>query len=104
MNPYLRRFMFTSKPQTETPELDEAITTALRQLEVVPAYSDEYIKIVSQIEKLYALKNQNRSQRVSPDTMAIIIGNLLGIVFILEYEHAHVVTSKALNFVLRASR
>lgn len=96
--------MFTRKPQTETTELDKAITAALKQLDYVPAYSDEYSKIVNQITALQALKTENRPQRVSPDTMAIVLGNLAGIVVIVGYEKANVVTSKALSFVMKASR
>lgn len=45
-----------------------------------------------------------RKKRVSPETLAIIGGNIAGIVLILGYEHVHVVTSKALGFVMRSSR
>lgn len=95
--------MFTPKP-TDTSELDKAILIALLQLDTVPAYSEEYIQILNQVERLYALKNVNRSPRVSPDTMAVVMGNLLGIVFIVGHERAHVVTSKALSFVMKATR
>ena len=100
--------MFTDKPKPDTSALDEAINNALKQLDYVPAYSDEYIRIISQIEKLNALRTEIKKidapQRVSPDTLAVVLGNLLGIVFIVGHERANVVTSKALNFVMKASR
>ena len=96
--------MFTPKLPPEPSELDEAITKALKQLDNVQAFSDEYIKGVSQIEKLYALKTVNRRQRISPDTMAIVLGNLLGIVLIVGYERANVLSSAAKTFVLKAAR
>lgn len=39
--------------------------------------------------------------RITPDTLMIVAGNLVGIALILGYEHLHVVSSKALGFVLR---
>jgi hypothetical protein len=38
---------------------------------------------------------------VSPDTIAVVAGNLLGIILILGYEKADVITTKALGFVLK---
>lgn len=96
--------MFTRKPPTEESVFDEAIANALKQLDAVPAYSDEYIKIVNQIERFHSMKTSNRPQRVTPDTKAIVIGNLVGILAIVEFERAHVAASKALNFVMKASR
>lgn len=96
--------MFTVRPQNESSELDKAIASALEQLDAVPAYSDEYSKIVNQITALHKLKEANRFQRVSPDTLTIVIGNLLGIVIIVAHERVNVITSKALNFVMKASR
>lgn len=95
--------MFALKPPAGTPELDEAITSALRQLDSLPAYSDEYIKILNQIERLSALKTSRR-QRVSPDTMALVLGNLVGIALIVGYERANVMSSSAKAFVLKATR
>lgn len=96
--------MFALKPPAGTSELDEAITSALRQLDSLPAYSDEYIQILNQVERLSALKTTNRRQRVSPDTMALVLGNLVGIVLIVGYERANVMSSAAKAFVLKAAR
>lgn len=86
-------------------QLDKVIAEALSQLEAVPAYSDEYIKIVTQIERLTALKtNDRRRQSVSPDTLAIVLGNLAGILIIISHERVNVITTKALGFVMKASR
>jgi len=39
--------------------------------------------------------------KISPDTLLVVAGNLLGILLILNYEKADIITSKAMNFVLR---
>ena len=94
--------MLKAKPPHEI-LIDGVIAEAFSQLDVYPSNSNEYAQIVRQIETLYALKN-NRSSRVSPDTLFIVLGNLLGIAIIVGHERANVVTSKALNFVMKASR
>lgn len=88
------------KPQPT--KLDETIDEALAQLKGIEVGSAEYTTKMDQITKLYALKEKNSPKRVSPDALALIAGNLAGIVLILNYERAHVVTSKALGFVLKS--
>lgn len=86
----------------KTSALDNAIDEALAQLSTVTVDSDEYSDMLTQITRLHKLKEQPASKRVSPDTLVLVAGNLAGIVLILGYERAHVVTSKALSFVLKA--
>lgn len=93
--------MFASKPQP-TPELDMAITAALARLDTVDFTSEEYAESLAQATKLLELKNATVRKSISPDTLAIVIGNLLGIVVIVGYERASIVTSKALQFVIKA--
>jgi hypothetical protein len=75
-------------------EIDERLKRMLRK-----ALTPE------EVEDVIKLKNQNESSKekktVSPDTLAVVVGNLLGIVLILNYEKANVVASKALGFVIR---
>lgn len=89
-----------TKPQPTV--LDETIDAALAQLKGIEVGSDEYNRKMDQITKLYTLKEKNSPKRVSPDTLILVAGNLAGIVLILGYERAHVVTSKALGFVLKS--
>jgi hypothetical protein len=87
---------------TQPTALDTAIDEALAQLAGIKVDTDEYTKTMDQVTKLYKLKEQTTPKRVSPDAMVLVAGNLLGIVLILGYERAHVVTSKALGFVLKS--
>lgn len=96
--------MFKKKPSLAALALDKAIMEALLQLDVVPAYSEEAFKIMNHIERLQKLKESNTSAQLSPDTLAIVIGNFLGIAFIVGHERAHVVTSKAMMLVGKAIR
>lgn len=91
--------MLTTQTPTEDAGLNEVIAMVLAKLKDLDPASDEFAKITSQLQKLYALKPSPKERGISPDTLATVIANLAGIVLILGYERAHVVTSKALGFV-----
>jgi hypothetical protein len=94
--------MFDLKFAAKPTVLDAVIDDALAQLSGLSIDTDEYTRKVDQITKLYKLKEQEAPKRVSPDTLAIVAGNLAGIMLMLHYERVHVITSKALGFVMKA--
>ncbi len=61
-------------------------------LDKLQEYKDQYELISKMLDTHWT---------ISPDTVAIIAGNLLGILLILNYEKLNVVSTKALGFVLR---
>lgn len=87
----------SDKPAT----LQELIDLVQTQMLLEGADSDKFQEMSDQLEKLYAMKKSNRSSRVSPDALVAVAGNLLGIGLILQHERLHVVTSKALGFVMK---
>lgn len=93
----------------ELEKLDEAIDHTLTLMNNKPepgeytTLVDHLTKLIKNKETLLKLKQEAVSKnRVSKDTLAIIAGNLAGIVLILGHERAHVVASKALGFVMKA--
>ncbi len=94
--------MFAVKPQREDRLLNAEIDSLLIDMTTYDKASDEYATMVAHLSTLYGLKSNNAPKRVSPDTIAIVAGNLAGILMIVGHEKAHVVTSKALSFVLKA--
>lgn len=94
--------MFEAKKSEEDSGLKTAIETVYSEMAGDQSSSDEYAKSVNQLVKLYSLKEAPK--RVSPDTLAMVLGNLLGIILIVGHERAHIVTSKALNFVMKVAR
>jgi len=93
--------MNTWKSRDEDSALNKALDELFEEMSNYSGDSDEYAKRVDQVSKLYSLKEIDSKKRVSPDTMAIVLGNLLGIVLIVGHERMNVVTSKALNFVMK---
>ena len=93
--------MFTKKTLHEPSRLEKVIDDLLSEMNSVMSDTEEYSKMADQLVQLYALRDGDRPKGISPDTMAIIAGNLLGILIIVGFERANVVTSKALSFVLK---
>lgn len=78
-------------------EIDNLISLMAR---TNPA-TDEYKSMANSLDILIKARDSERARRVSPDTLAIVAANLLGIVLVLNYEHTHVITSKAFNWILK---
>jgi hypothetical protein len=92
--------MLFAKHKTPT-QLDEAISEVLSDMKGFTSDSDEYAVMVDQLVKLQSLKSCEKTQAISKDTLAIVTGNLIGIVLILSYEKTNVITTRALQFMLR---
>lgn len=93
--------MFQRKKPTEKSELEQAISEVLFEMHGFGSESDEYAQQVDQLVKLHSLKECERRQPVSRDTLLLVGGNIVGILLILSYERANVVTSKALSFLFK---
>lgn len=93
--------MFPATPQNETSGLTNAINDVFREMSSQSSDTEEYSKMVDQLSKLYSLKEIDAPKRINPDTLALVLGNLAGIVLIVGHERMNVVTSKAMNFVLK---
>lgn len=92
--------MLINKTTRETSALDEAIDNLFVELQGFSADEEGYAKASDQLVKLMQLRKEiEPSWRVSPETLATIAANLLGILLILNFERAGVVASKALSFV-----
>lgn len=76
----------------------KSLSEALKDLAIG---SDEYQETLDRLERINTIINEGKRNKISPDTIAMVAGNLLGIALILNYEKAGVITSKALGFVLK---
>lgn len=81
--------------------IDEPIEVILTRMNAALPDSPEYAKMVVQLERLVRLKNEEKKSGVSPDTVLIVVGNLVGILIIVGYEQGHVMVSKAKDYILR---
>lgn len=83
-------------------EYDKSITRLLSDMDMYGPDSDEYSEMIKHLEKMRNWRAEEQTQtRVSPDTLAIVAGNILTVLIIVAYEQKHVVTTKALGFLMR---
>lgn len=80
---------------------DEAIEKLLNEMREQPVETEEYAAAVRHLETLTNLKAQTGRKKVDANTMATVVGNLLGILTIVAYEQKHVMGSKATGFILK---
>lgn len=102
--------LFTVKkvnPEEPT-KLEEVLDKLLDLMIDAEPNSEEYATMADQLVKLYKLKevdsNATAKKRLSPDTLAVIMGNLAGIGLVLGYERVGVVSSKAFGLVMKLAR
>ena len=82
-------------------KLEKEIDLILDEMRGIEATTSEYLIRLDNLERLYKMYNENKNRKVKPDTIAIVMTNLIGIGMILGYERVNIITSKALGFVLR---
>ena len=92
----MRRFV-KRKPSV----LDEPIEKVLTSMNTFGPEDPEFQTLMNHLERLNRIKADERQNRVSPDTMALVVGNILGILVIVAYEQKHVMVSKGLGFVMK---
>jgi hypothetical protein len=85
-------------------EFDEAVNRVLANLKEIDLGTEEYVERLAYLERLNKLRSEERSRKVSPDTMAIVAANILGILIVVGYEQGNVIASKGLGFVLRTKQ
>ena len=81
--------------------IDDLITIIQNEMaNLTPGHEDYKVRL-ERLEKLYAIKAQNRPPRISYDTMLTVGGNILMVVVMVGYERSHVMVSKALSLLNR---
>ena len=86
--------------ETNTP-IDKQIACVLKEMTAVGVTSADYPALMTILERLETLRLKERREPISRDTIALIAGNLMGILLIVAYEQKHVITSKGFGQVIR---
>lgn len=82
-------------------DIQKEIDWIIDQMKGMAVGSEEYRAALDNLEQMYKVKQIEKTNGVSKDTVAIVAGNLLGILLILNYEKLDVVSTKALGFVIK---
>jgi|RhiMethySRZTD1v2_1073278.scaffolds.fasta_scaffold01002_22 hypothetical protein len=90
-----------SRVREPTP-LELEIDRAVRELKNHAIGSQEYTQTLDAIVKLHRMKEEEKPESVSRDTMAAIVANFVGMIMVIRHEHlGNVITSRAWNMVTR---
>lgn len=80
-------------------KLQNRIDELLDEMEMTPGDSPEFDRLSTQVTKLYEAQAKTKGNAISKEAIAGIIGNLAGILIIVNHEQAHVITSKAFGLL-----
>lgn len=86
------------EPRTKT-HVEREIDRLFAELKDHDIDSEKYGAILDRISKLHKLRQEEKPQKISPDTLLIAGINLLGIVMILKHEELNVITTRAMSLV-----
>lgn len=92
------KYFFTNE---STSPVDVQIDAVLDEMLRIGPDNEEYPKMLENLERLYKIKEGDRRDPVSKDTIALVLGNLLGIMVIVAYEQRHVITSQGFKQLIR---
>jgi hypothetical protein len=81
--------------------LELAFDRAIRDLKNYDMASEEYAQTLEVAIKLHKMIEIEKSSYVSKDVMASVGANLLGIFMIIKHEHVNVITSRAMNLIMK---
>ena len=88
-------------PKENKVTFQKELDRALLELSKIPIESEEYTKAIKNIDALCTARAQKAHDVPSVDTLIMVGANILGILVVLHYEQAHIVTSKAMSFILK---
>ena len=81
--------------------IEAELERAIVHLKTEQVYVEDYKKTLNVVERLHAMMDKGKPSRVSKDAMLTVAANLVGIILIIKHENVNVITSRALNFVMR---
>ncbi len=81
--------------------IELAYNRAIRELSGHEIGSEEYKTILDRAVTLQKLMDEEKPSSVSKDTLAVIGANLLGILMIIKHENINVITSRAMNLIMK---
>lgn len=81
---------------------DQEVTRVLTKIEEYDPESEQYKAAVQNLKTLCEARAQKSSKTITADTVLLVAANLIGILLVLNYERMDVVTSKAMNFIIKS--
>lgn len=92
----------TKKTSDETVTVNDLIDHVAAQGAQYDYNTDEFDTAVKQLERLHKLLPDNKGKRVSADALLAAGANLAGLLLVLNFERAGVITSKAFSLIMKS--
>lgn len=90
------------KPKAVDTKLEKVTENLLDEMLENGPNEEGYSTNLDRLVKLHAVRKSNGKTPLNPNNMALVAGNLLGILIIVAYEQKNVLTSKAQNLLLKS--
>jgi len=74
------------------------IVLAMQDQEVT---DEGYSKLLNRLEGLQKIRNDEKPDKASTNTILTVAANLVGILLIIRHEHVNVIMSRAMNLVAK---
>jgi hypothetical protein len=81
--------------------VDDEIARIVVVLQDLEPNSDEYGATLDKLTKLQKIRQEEKPDRASTDTLVTVAANLVGIALIIRHENVNVITSKAMSFIIK---
>ena len=86
--------------------LEKEIDRLLKSMSDMDQDDPEYKKKTETLEKLISINQKctnmkDGREKLSPNTLAVVVGGMLEMIIIMNYERAHVIATKAFGRILR---
>lgn len=90
------------KPKAVDAKLEKVTENLLDEMIENGSDTEEYPLNLTYLERVTAIRNATRRQRMNPNNLVLSGTNLFGILIIVIYEQKHVLTSKAQAMLLKS--
>lgn len=94
-------FSFKRKPVEKT-GLEKSRDQLLSEMQGLSAGGAEYQKRMVHVKTLTKLIDLEKSEKLSPNTLAVVFGNAVITVIVVAYESRNVVSTKVKDFLTKA--
>lgn len=91
--------IFTRKDKRTS--LEKEIDAVLAIMKLSAPSSKEYTAMTDNLVKLYKARDDEKSRGIKPDTIAVGVFGLAQVMLILYQEQFCIITSKAMNYVIK---
>lgn len=81
--------------------LDGLIQMLEAELAVTDPETEGYKHILERYEKLTEIQRRGAESKVDPNTLLVVVGNLVGVLAMLNFERLGVITSKAAGHIIK---